>query len=165
MDVGLRASNPHYPGSPARMADGRLFTDYRANCHLVYGANTFDRKERMQKTGVHAIQGDRDTSVTIASTTGCVDTMVPELSKRICTWNSCKTVASEAVGIGQGRLYWPDVSVQDPDAMASLVTIPNTYSAQAHTYAGLYAPAPAAYNQGVPAVPVRHNRYSAPYYG
>lgn len=159
MEVGIRASNPRYPGSPARMADGRLFTDYRANCHLVYGANTFDRKERMQKTGVNAIQGDRGTSAVIASTTGCVDTMVPELSKRICTWNGCKTVASEAAGIGQGRLYWPDVSVQDPDAMASLVTIPNSYPAH------IYAPAPAAYNQGAPAVPVRHNRYSAPYYG
>ena len=157
----IRASNPRYPGSPARMADGRLFTDYRANCNIIGGNNTFKRKEQIRKTGTHIIEVDRATSVAIAGTTGCVDTMVPELTKRVCDWNGCRTLPSEAVGIGQGRLYLPGSGVQDPDAMAALVTIPNTYPA--HT--GLYVPAPAAYNQRVPVVPATPNRYSAPYYG
>ena len=163
MQVGIRASNPHYAGSPARMADGRLFTDYRANCQLAYGPNTFERKEKMQKTGVHAMHGDRKRTLEIAATTGCVDTMVPELTKRVCDWNGCRTLASEPLGIGQGRLYWPGTQVDDPDAMAARVRVPNSFLA--HASLGLYTPAPPAYNQGVPVVPMKPNRYSAPYYG
>jgi len=160
MLTGIRAVNPRYPGSPARMADGRLFTDYRPNCVIISGANTFERKEKIQVTGEHVIIADRERSVQIGGTTGCVDTMVPELSKRVCNWNGCRTLPSESVGIGQGRLYWPGSGVQDPDAMASLVTIPNSYP----SHSGLYMPAPPAYNQGMPTVPAMHNRYSAPYF-
>jgi hypothetical protein len=165
MQVEIRASNPRYPGSAARMADGRLFTDYRGNCQLVQGTNTFDRKQLMQKTGVKAIQADRSTSVTIAGTTGCVDTMVPELTKRVCSWNGCQTLPAQPVGIGQGRMYWPgsSSSVSDPDDMASMVTIPNSYPV--HSGLSMYGSPPPAYSQGVPVVPARRNRYSAPYFG
>jgi len=163
MSAFNRIPNPRYPGSPARMADGRLFTDYRGNCLIAKGTNTFDRKQQMQMTGSYAMEADRATTVKVGGTTGCVDTMVPELSKRICKWNGCRTVPSESVGIGQGRFYWPGSSVQDPDAMAALVTIPNTYSS--HSFLNsLYTEAPPPYNQGVPVVPAMHNRYSAPYY-
>jgi len=155
-----RIPNPRYPGSPARMADGRLFTDYRANCLIAKGANTFDRKEQMLRTGTYAAAADRATSIVVGGTTGCVDTMVPELSKRICDWNGCRTVKSEAVGIGQGRLYWPGEPVQDPDDMAEMVRIPNTYPVHSSTY--VPAPEPPMRN---PVVPARPNRYSAPYYG
>jgi hypothetical protein len=160
MEIEIRASNPRYPGSPARMADGRLFTDYRANCNIIGGNNTFDRKEKIKHMGIDITNQDKARSVIIAGTTGCVDTMVPELTKRVCDWNGCRTLPSEAVGIGQGRLYWPGTLVEDPDVMAAHVTIPNSYP----SHAGLYTPAPAAYNQGVPVVPAKPNRYSAPYY-
>jgi hypothetical protein len=143
------------------MADGRLFTDYRGNCLIAKGSNTFDRKQQMVQVGTNTIHADRATSIKVAGSSGCVDTMVPELSKRICTWNGCRTVASESVGIGQGRLYLPGSNVQDPDLMAALVQIPNSYP----VHYGLYGEGPTPYVQSIPVVPVRHNRYSAPYYG
>ena len=156
-----RTPNPRYAGSPARMADGRLFTDYRGNCLIVKGANTFDRKLQMQGTGRTAMRADRATSIRVGGSTGCTDTMVPELSKRVCEWNGCRTLPSEAIGIGQGRLYWPGEPVQDPDEMAALTRIPNSYP----VHSDLYVPAPAPYMQLTPVVPAKPNRYSAPYYG
>lgn len=157
----VRIPNPRYPGSPARMADGRLFTDYRGNCLIVKGTNTFDRKQQMQMTGQNAMRADRAVTVRVGGSTGCVDTMVPELTKRVCEWNGCRTIPSEAVGIGQGRLYWPSEPVQDPDEMAAMTRIPNSYP----VHSDLYVPAPAPYVQMSPVVPARPNRYSAPYYG
>jgi hypothetical protein len=79
----------------------------------------------------------------------------------VCEWNGCRTLPSEAIGIGQGRLYWPGEPVQDPDEMAAMVRIPNSYP----VHSDLYVPAPAPYVQTMPVIPAKPNRYSAPYYG
>ena len=154
-----RTPNPLHLGSPAHMADARLFTDYRGNGLLMQGANTYERKLQIQETGQAARRGQRSVSVFVGGSTGCVDTMVPELSKRVCSWDGCRVLPSESMGIGQGRQYWPGESVADPDVMARRVTIPNSYPANA----GLYNPAPAAAPRAIPVVPARRNRYSVPY--
>jgi hypothetical protein len=119
--------NPHHVGAPARMADGRLFTDYRANGSLLPPLpktlwSEYDRRNAMLSTGSARIAGDRSTTVLRAGQSACVDTMVPEQNKRVCMWNGCETKEAHPVGLGTGRLYdthfRANVSV-DPDVLAS----------------------------------------------
>ena len=155
------------------MADGRLFTDYKANCSLLmphkagsaaFGAS-FDDKQRMQQTGSQQMNTDRSLTVMKAATlSGSVDTMVPELTKRVCAWDGCTTLPSHAVGIGQGRLYLPgrmDLVAGDPDVLAAKTAFSHgTFS----TNVGLYMQrASADATAGTLVQVARPNRYSAPY--
>jgi hypothetical protein len=167
-----RTVNPHYAGAPVRMSDGRLFTDYRENCSMLvphpkgspaFGAS-FEDKQRMQQDGLFLIGTDRSLTVMKAGTLGgCVDTMVPELSKRVCGWDGCTTLPGHPAGIGQGRLYLPgrpDLVRGDPDRLAAETSFAHgTFLANPNLYMAA-APLPAS---SVPVVPARPNRYSAPY--
>jgi hypothetical protein len=58
----------------------------------------------------------------------CVDTMVPELYKRVCTWKGCKTVPGSHVGIGTGRIYVPSAEGAAADAqMLSDISVPKLH--------------------------------------
>ena len=162
--------NPRYPGAPARMADGRLFTDYRSNCSLLPTLTEgpwadFERQQGMKATGLVAIKADRGAVVMRAASYGCVDTMVPELTKRIYRWDGPVEVPCHAAGIGTGRLYLPgrpDLAAADPDLTAKI-----TFPEMAGTFptnVGLYTAVP----QVVPVPvtrppPAKVNRYSVPY--
>ena len=167
-----KTTNPRFPGAPAWMSDGRLFTDYRPNCRMLAPlpkGQAIDadllRKQQMQRTGIYAIAGDRSMTVLRAGSQGCVDTMVPELSKRVCGWDGCTTLPAHSIGIGQGRLYLPGrpgLATADPDTVAAM-TFPmaGTFSANPT----LYMPNnnTATVSRAQLAVPARPNRYSAPY--
>lgn len=115
----FRIPNPHYPNSPARMSDGRLFTEYRSRQEPP---PSFEYKHQLQSNGAQMIQSERSMTVLAAGRTGCVDTMVPETSKRMCQWNGCVTLPAHAGGIGQGRLYLPEMpglASSDPDTVAA----------------------------------------------
>jgi hypothetical protein len=170
----LRTPNPRYPDSPSRMADGRLFTDYRANCSLLtphpkgspaFGAS-FEDKQRMQKRGSMLMHTDRTLTTARAGSMSCVDTMVPELTKRVCGWNGCTTMPAHAAGIGQGRLYLPgrtDLVAGDPDVLAAATAFTHgTFPSNPNLYIagpdhGLVA------LQQQQATPAYKNRYSVPY--
>jgi hypothetical protein len=147
------------------MSDGRLFTDYRANCSIL-GTHTnadYENKQRLTMTGVQMMGTDRSLTVMRAGSTGCVDTMVPELTKRVCGWNGCVTLPAQPVGIGQGRLYLPgrpDLAAADPDVVAK-ATFPmaGTFSMNPD----LYVASPSKPVVSGHVVPARPNRYSAPY--
>ena len=169
-----RAVNPHWPTSAARMADGRLFTDYRPNCDLLAAKDSgvwadFERRAAMLKA---SSKTDRVLASMRAASTNCVDTMVPELQKRVYQWNGPAASAlgmqgpvavglSHAAGIGTGRLYLPtrlDLMTADPDLVAA-ETIPDSMLPGTYPVSGgLY---------GSPSVtttaPAKHNSYSAPY--
>jgi hypothetical protein len=162
--------NPHHPGAPVRMADGRLFTDYRANCSLLAPLGSgpwadWTRKNTMTITGVHKIAADRSTTVMRAGSVSCVDTMVPEFTKRTYTWAGPVEQVAQQVGIGTGRIYVPGLpAAADPDALAR-ATFPDailsgTFSADPNTYivGGAQMPVVASITKG----PSR-NSYSAPY--
>jgi hypothetical protein len=168
----LRISNPHHEGSPARMADGRLFTDYRPNCKLLPIKKQagpfaeFDLHSKMYQNAEGQRNTDRMLTVMRAANTVCVDTMVPELTKRVYTWAGPQERPAQPVGIGTGRLYLPgrpDLAGADPDVVAA-ATFPEM--------PGTFSPSPAAYIVGgrIPAekrataqLPVTYNRYAAPY--
>jgi hypothetical protein len=154
-----RTPNPHYPNSPARMADGRLFTDYRPlDC-----GGTFEDKQRLQQTGAVLIGTDRSLTVMRAGVLGgCVDTMVPELTKRVPGWNGCRTLPAHSAGIGQGRLYLPgrtDLVAADPDVLAAATAFDfGTFSANPRLYVAGPLTGPT-----VATAAATSNRYSAPY--
>jgi hypothetical protein len=171
MDATGRIEHPHWAGAAARMADGRLFTDYRPACDLLSaktagpkGYGEWERKQRMIATGAHAVAQDRQNAITrAASLGGCVDTMVPELTKRVYAWNGPAEGLSQPAGIGGGRLYLPgrmDLVVADPDVVAAatfpLAMMPGTFVPIANPYGPVAAPAPTV-------GPMRPNRYSVPY--
>ena len=167
----LRLNNPHHVGAPSHMADGRLFTDYRPNCKLLpvkkqggpfaeYGLH-----QQIQKMGETQIRNDRMLTVLRAANTGCVDTMVPELTKRVYSWDGPRVLMAHPVGIGSGRMYLPgrpELATADPDVVAA-ATFPEM--------AGTFSPSPAAYvSMSLPAekratanLPATYNRYAAPY--
>ena len=164
--------NPRYPGSPARMADGRLFTNYRPNCSLLAPLGTaqwadWSRKQTMVNTGESRIATDRSTTTMRAGSVGCVDTMVPEFSKRVYAWNGPIEMISQPVGLGTGRMYLPGqpgLVAGDPDALAKATfpdsMLPGTFSPNPNVYVmgGVTIPSVASESLGQV-----HNTYSAAY--
>lgn len=125
----------------------------------AFGAS-FEDKQRMQKEGLFLIGTDRSLTAMKAGTMGCVDTMVPELSKRVCGWDGCTTLPGHPAGIGQGRLYLPgrpDLVGGDPDRLAAETAFTHgTFFSNPNLY--MASPATSSIH-----VPARPNRYSAPY--
>lgn len=161
--------NPHHPGAPARMADGRLFTDYRRSCSLLPPVGRgpwgdWERHQSMKRNGLVYINADRGATVMRAASHGCVDTMVPELTKRVYRWDGPVEYMSQPAGIGTGRSYLPgrtELVAGDPDVLAA-TTFPEmigTFSTNIGTYTALPGKPPVP----VSAAPARVNRYSVPY--
>jgi len=131
--------DPHFENSASRMEDGRLFTDYRPRClqypMKVAGAwGEHDGRQKMVQSTDSLITEARELlQKKVAPVKGsCVDTMVPELYKRVCTWRGCETIPGHYAGIGTGRIYVPDNAsmAADPDALANttLPKMPNTFA-------------------------------------
>lgn len=133
--------DPHYArtGAPARMADGRLMTDYRPRCYQYpyaaaqkWGDN--EARNRMVGGAEELMEAARQLNNRKALAVSCVDTMVPELYKRVCTWRGCKTIPGNFMGIGTGRIYVPEYegAAAEPQALSdvSVPRIPQTYARQ-----------------------------------
>ena len=130
--------DPHYAktGAPARMSDGRMVTDYRPRCYQyptaaaqAFGDNGV--RARMTHGAKELMEAARALNNRKATSVSCVDTMVPELYKRVCTWKGCKTVPGNFQGIGTGRIYVPSLegSAANSQALsdASVPAIPLTF--------------------------------------
>jgi len=108
------STDPHYAetGAPARMADGRMVTDYRPRCYQypIQAAQQFgdnDARLRMIHGADALMAAAREMNDLKNTPTACDDTMVPELYKRVCTWEGCKTIPGNFMGIGTGRIFVP----------------------------------------------------------
>lgn len=163
--ANYRTPNPHYPGSSARMSDGRLFTDY-SNTNKAIGPASWETKQSLQKTGEQRIRAERSLLTMMGATVSAVgmsDTMVPEQTKRICNWEGCSVLPAHPVGIGQGRLYFPgrsELASADPDysALETAKTVMyGAYPVSFGTNTGMVPPIERI------AVPSQYNRYSFPY--
>lgn len=133
--------DPHYAktGAPARMADGRVMTDYRPRCFQYpvaasaqWGDN--EARQRMIHGADELMTVARELNNRKVTPTECVDTMVPELYKRVCTWKGCKTIPGNFQGIGTGRIYVPSASGEagNPQALSdtTIPHIPLTFARQ-----------------------------------
>jgi hypothetical protein len=127
---------PNVPTAPARMKDGRMFTDYRPRCAQyplkmtgMFGEH--EGRQRMVNGGDELMDEARELLLRKAAPVkdSCVDTMVPELYKRVCTWRGCETVPGHYAGLGTGRIYVPDGSdlANKPDELAN-ATLPDVPS-------------------------------------
>lgn len=154
----VRIINPHHPSAPVRMADGRLFTDYRPNCSLLAPA-TATRRAQMTAGGENTMALDRYMTVSRAGQLGVVDTMVPELYKQSYTASARFEAMAHPAGIGTGRLYLPGRAEEliraDPDVVAVA-----TFPQMGGTFPSYVEGAGAA---AAPVSTVRRNRYSAPH--
>jgi len=140
-DACYTTIDPHFAthGSPARMADGRIMTDYRPRCfqYPVAAAQAFGDNEyrnRMVHGAQELMAAARAMNNRKNTSTDCVDTMVPELYKRVCTWKGCKTVPGNFQGIGTGRIYIPSAesSSGNPQALSdTMPAIPQTFAREA----------------------------------
>ena len=123
-NVCLKTSNNKYSDCPARMADGRNFTDYRQSCAvnnlLRSGSNTFNSHEYrmyLMRNGENLINLNRDMAFERNKCGPCVTpynvgTMLPEKTKVACDHHGCLIYVNDETGIGQGRQYnkFPDTS-------------------------------------------------------
>jgi len=130
--------DPQYAkhGTPARMEDGRVMTDYRPRCYqypTLAAAEFGDNGVRAKMThgAMDLMAQARELNNRKVTSTDCVDTMLPELYKRVCTWKGCKTVPGNFQGIGVGRIYVPEIykSASAPQVLsdASIPHLPGTY--------------------------------------
>jgi hypothetical protein len=134
-DACFTTVNPNQSatGSPARMADGRLFTDYRSRCFQyplkasqTWGDNA--ARIRMIHGADELMNAARQLNNRKATAIKCVDTMTPELYKRVCTYQGCKTVPGHFAGIGVGRIYVPSLenAANEPQQLSDS-TVPQLF--------------------------------------
>lgn len=137
-DACFATIDPHFAatGSPARMEDGRIMTDYRPRCfqYPLAAAQAFGDtayRTRMIHGANELMEAARQLNNRKVTATSCVDTMVPELYKRVCTWKGCKVVPGNFMGIGTGRIYVPSAEslASNPQRLAEVVTpgLPGTF--------------------------------------
>ena len=110
------------------MADGRSYTDYRPRCETypTKAAGTWgqhDARQRMIADADSFVQGIHQILNTKMGANKCVDTMVPELYKRVCTYEGCKTVEGHYAGIGTGRIFRPSLASAAGDSQGLALEI------------------------------------------
>ena len=115
----MKASDNKHFDCPARMADGRHFTDYRPNCHLNNNlrtnnslVNTFEYRRFLQNRGNELMDFNRKSAYDLNGCGTCkepyhTNTMLPEQSRLYCNKDGCKAEVVDPKGLGQGRCYGP----------------------------------------------------------
>lgn len=115
------------PGSatfecPARMSDGRLFTDYRSRCEGNYldlsnlrTMNSYAYRQFLMANGEAIMQAQRTAAYLHARCGPCKEpvaqgTMAPEAAVDVCTERVCVRRPGEASGLGLGREYYTDAA-------------------------------------------------------
>ena len=118
----------------------------------------------MTNTGIGRMSQDRMLTMARAGSTNCVDTMVPELTKRVASWQGTQNFVSQPVGIGAGRMYLSgraDLVTADPNVVAAetfpLHMLPGTFQG------GLQLPSVGHTMKPATVGPAQLNRYSLPY--
>lgn len=120
-----RPSNNKSFNCPERMADGRLFTDYRPRCAQQYLDKINNQLQSSYDHRMFLIQNADDImkknaldSYMRAQCGPCVEpydqgTMAPEIEKQVCNERTCSFGVNDPYGIGLGRQYYtPDIELE-----------------------------------------------------
>ena len=117
MSLCKKVSNNKFFGCPARMDDGRHFTDYRPNCHVNniirnenQIMNSFDYRMYLTQNATQIMDMNRKAACDSNCSTNCMNpynigTMLPEKNITQCTTQGCVTKPNVFDGIGNGRNY------------------------------------------------------------
>jgi hypothetical protein len=119
------------------MADGRFFTDYRANCYtqnLIRSENGINNSFQYRMFLTNNAENLMDINRAYACQKNCcgpcqkpydIGTMLPEQTTVKCNSNSCNVSVGDPRGLGQGRQY-SDAPLHCPNWPESLpVNQPN----------------------------------------
>ena len=92
---------------PARMADGRMFTDYRQNCllnnQLSQGRGSWEFRNFLTENGEQIRQDMIKKQESITSCTKCSDnTVLPVKTILNCTPEGCNYQMNDPNGVGRG---------------------------------------------------------------
>lgn len=112
------SENKHFD-CPPRMADGRLFTDYRPRCDINYTFNGMDSKMSMNSyayrqfliSNANKLMSSQRASTYSAAVCGpCMEpydqgTMLSEQSVMKCDASTCTVTGKDPRGLGLGRDY------------------------------------------------------------
>ena len=93
---------------PARMADGRMFTDYRPNCvmnsAMSPGKNSFELRYHLTHTGMQLEQENMKQLEERAKCTSCTaQTVLPVQTVQNCIAGMCTIDMKNAQGLGIDR--------------------------------------------------------------
>jgi len=107
--------NNKYPLCPQRMDDGRMFTDYRPRCVANYAKvdanmNSYEYRQYMINNASKLMASNFGKHYNRSSCTPCMEpyntgTMLPEINNVTCNKSTCKVIAGDKSGLGQGRKY------------------------------------------------------------
>jgi len=118
-----KPSNNQYANCPPRMADGRMFTDYRPRCIANFSIpgmneipgnydlpNSFEYRQYLIKNASDIMQKNEQTSYALNSCAPCVNpymegTMLAEQRIVSCDASTCKFSQKDPNGLGMGRDY------------------------------------------------------------
>ena len=108
-------SNNRYQDCPARMSDGRQFTDYRPGCeqqgYLEGHNSSYEYRQYLIHNAEKLMNQNRTNAM---SAGGCLKgckqpyhdgTMLPEKYVQTCTGQSCSVSLNNPSGVGIGRKY------------------------------------------------------------
>lgn len=107
-------SDSKYYSCPAKMSDGRIFTDYRPRCLAnSLNKNSYEHRQYLINNAEDLIKQERNK---LKSCGPCVEpfnigTMLEEQTFVKCDKGSCQVMINNPFGIGQGRDYNIDDSI------------------------------------------------------
>ena len=95
---------------PARMSDGRQFTDYRQNCilnnNLAQGKGSWEFRYFLTNSADKVRQTFLTNQEKITACTKCADnTVLPVKTILNCSPTGCNYQLNDANGLGQGRSF------------------------------------------------------------
>ncbi len=124
------SDNKHF-GCPPRVSDGRIFTDWRPECHvndLIKAdnniSNSFQYRQFLQQNGETLMDRNRNLACTVACCLPCSETQegfestaLPEKYMFVSDGRIGKMVMNDPNGIGTGRKYYTFQQDQDCTAL------------------------------------------------
>ena len=95
---------------PARMSDGRIFTDYQQNCllnnGLAQGKGSWEYRNYLTTNGEDIRKQFIQKQESLTACTKCSDnTVLPVKTILNCTPTGCNYKMNDPNGLGQGRQY------------------------------------------------------------
>lgn len=95
---------------PARMADGRQFTDYRQNCllnnNISQGKGSWEYRSFLTQNATQLQQSMMQEQEALTACTSCSDnTVMPVKTVQNCTPTGCNYQMNDPNGVGLGRKY------------------------------------------------------------
>jgi len=95
---------------PARMADGRQFTDYRQNCllnnNISQGKGSWEYRVFLTQNATQIQQKMIQNQESLTACTSCSDnTVMPVKTIQNCTPTGCNYQMNDPNGVGLGRQY------------------------------------------------------------